>query len=182
MSTSKDAKRCPSCQEAKDASEFYKNRSAPGGLSYYCKQCQKKSSKAWSEANPHYAKQWRTSNEDRVRERRKQYTSKVREQVARWRKDNPAAARATKQRRRAALNGAFTSSTIKDDIRLVRDLFHRCLKCGSDENLQLDHVVPISIGGDNAYWNFQILCRSCNSSKGNRSSADYRPTWFQMLL
>jgi 5-methylcytosine-specific restriction endonuclease McrA len=31
----------------------------------------------------------------------------------------------------------------------------------------LDHIKPISLGGDHMYYNLQLLCRSCNSSKSN---------------
>ena len=52
---------------------------------------------------------------------------------------------------------------------------HQCMKCGSLKNLQLDHIVPRSLGGPNEFDNLQILCRSCNCKKGNRNSIDYRP-------
>ena len=38
----------------------------------------------------------------------------------------------------------------------------------------LEGIVPIALGGDDTEFNLQTLCRSCNSSKGARSSADYR--------
>ena len=50
---------------------------------------------------------------------------------------------------------------------------NRCLKCGSSNDLSIDHVVPLSKGGDNNTDNLQTLCKTCNSSKG-ASSKDYR--------
>lgn len=44
----------------------------------------------------------------------------------------------------------------------------RCLHCGADEHLSLDHIVPWSKGGRDDLTNLQTLCRSCNSSKGDR--------------
>ena len=32
---------------------------------------------------------------------------------------------------------------------------------------ELDHIVPLSVGGDHSYRNTQCACRSCNASKGN---------------
>lgn len=45
---------------------------------------------------------------------------------------------------------------------------HRCLHCGSTENLTLDHIHPFSLGGREVLDNLQTLCRSCNSRKGAR--------------
>ena len=59
-----------------------------------------------------------------------------------------------------------------------------CLKChkafdpfaasGAPDSMHVDHVVPSSKGGPDHLSNYQPLCSPCNTSKGNRSSADYR--------
>lgn len=48
-----------------------------------------------------------------------------------------------------------------------RDDF-RCRTCGARRFLTIDHIVPFSKGGLSVPENFQTLCRSCNSRKGNR--------------
>jgi len=45
---------------------------------------------------------------------------------------------------------------------------YKCVKCGDDENLTADHIIPISKGGKTNMENLRTLCKSCNSSKGNR--------------
>ena len=39
--------------------------------------------------------------------------------------------------------------------------------CREKRNLQLDHVIPFSKGGDNSLGNIQLLCRGHNLSKGS---------------
>ena len=42
-----------------------------------------------------------------------------------------------------------------------------CVLCGSNENIEFDHIVPFSKGGSNTYRNIQILCESCNRKKSD---------------
>jgi len=44
----------------------------------------------------------------------------------------------------------------------------RCVRCGAEDDLQFDHVIPFARGGGNAPENIQILCGPCNRSKGDR--------------
>lgn len=53
-----------------------------------------------------------------------------------------------------------------------RDGFH-CGACKATKNLQLDHVIPVSVGGSSDVENLQLLCGSCNSKKGDKT-IDYR--------
>lgn len=47
---------------------------------------------------------------------------------------------------------------------LARDA-HACVRCGSQEHLQIDHIFPKSMGGTNALTNLRTLCRSCNAGR-----------------
>jgi hypothetical protein len=42
----------------------------------------------------------------------------------------------------------------------------RCRRCGSNVELQFDHVIPVAFGGATSAENLQILCGPCNRSKG----------------
>lgn len=44
---------------------------------------------------------------------------------------------------------------------------YRCRKCGSSDNLEIDHIYPISKGGKSEFNNLQTLCHNCNSKKSN---------------
>lgn len=58
---------------------------------------------------------------------------------------------------------------IPDDVRLLvwqRDDGH-CVRCGAEDDLQFDHVIPVARGGGNAAENIQILCGPCNRTKND---------------
>lgn len=58
---------------------------------------------------------------------------------------------------------------IQDDVKMTvwqRDN-GKCIKCGSRENLEFDHIIPFSKGGSNTERNIQLLCESCNREKYN---------------
>jgi len=57
---------------------------------------------------------------------------------------------------------------IPDDVKIFvwqRDK-GRCVKCGSNEYLEYDHIIPLSMGGSNTSRNLQLLCEKCNREKG----------------
>lgn len=50
---------------------------------------------------------------------------------------------------------------------------HRCLCCGSTDNIQKDHVMPLALNGTDNIDNLQPLCATCNNRKG-ATHIDYR--------
>jgi 5-methylcytosine-specific restriction endonuclease McrA len=48
---------------------------------------------------------------------------------------------------------------------LERDGF-RCAQCGSDETLELDHILRYRDGGADRAENLRVLCRPCNRRRG----------------
>lgn len=67
----------------------------------------------------------------------------------------------------------FTTSKGYPDVKLILqhcNLKPRCEICGCNDitELTVDHVIPQSYGGNDNFRNLRILCRKCNSSKGNK--------------
>lgn len=43
---------------------------------------------------------------------------------------------------------------------------HACRRCGSRHELQLDHIIPVALGGSSEPGNLEVLCGPCNRTKG----------------
>lgn len=79
------------------------------------------------------------------------------------------------EKRQAKLTVALTDPELQQrepippEIRVVvwRRDGGACISCGSRERLEFDHIIPISKGGSNTERNIQLLCESCNRSKGS---------------
>src|SRR5262249_23579395 len=59
---------------------------------------------------------------------------------------------------------------VPDSLRaavLVRD-GGRCRKCRRSINLEMDHIIPVSKGGQTEEANLQTLCRRCNRAKARK--------------
>lgn len=41
----------------------------------------------------------------------------------------------------------------------------KCARCGSRENLEDDHIIPVSKAGSNSARNIELLCEKCNRAK-----------------
>jgi 5-methylcytosine-specific restriction endonuclease McrA len=147
-------KRCTRCGEKQPVSQFARNRTAPDGYQYACRGCQR-----------------------------------VYDQARYWKKSrnlsavpNPIDAHLISMRRRlvhlerrSILHslGVFDISQ-KDMRRLARS---SCTHCGSNKNIQIDHIIPVARGGRHSIGNLQTLCRSCNTSKSNLLEVEWRHGW-----
>jgi 5-methylcytosine-specific restriction endonuclease McrA len=80
--------------------------------------------------------------------------------------------RSYKARKRSA-EGRYT---IKDIYALFVAQDGKCLQpCGADikNNYHIDHIVALSTGGTNWPNNLQLLCPTCNLSKGSKSMSEW---------
>ena len=69
----------------------------------------------------------------------------------------------------------------------IRDMFHcqYCLSTFSKQQLTLDHVHPISLGGKTSWENIVSACGPCNTRKSNKTimkpkSVPYRPDYYEL--
>lgn len=58
---------------------------------------------------------------------------------------------------------------IPSDVR--REVWRRdqgkCARCGSRENLEFDHIIPVAKGGSGTARNVELLCEECNRAKSD---------------
>jgi hypothetical protein len=75
--------------------------------------------------------------------------------------ESPAAPLPYEQTTRTAIPEAIRSEVWRRDS-------GQCVQCGSKQNLQFDHIIPVSRGGATSVANLQLLCQRCNGSKSNK--------------
>lgn len=89
------------------------------------------------------------------------------------------AARAAKKSAMAARRSEF-SAVRHDLILLLLNAGHPyyCANpaCGEHTDLSVDHKFPLSRGGTDDISNLHFLCRPCNSSKGDKTLAEWLAT------
>lgn len=56
--------------------------------------------------------------------------------------------------------------------RTKQELYNRdngiCQECGNEWDIEIDHVKPVSKGGDSSIDNLQLLCKPCNRKKRDK--------------
>ena len=71
--------------------------------------------------------------------------------------------------RMSSYNSGIRRPPIPDEVKLF--VFNRdegkCVACGSKDNLQFDHIIPVAKGGSSSEENIQLLCQQCNLKKSD---------------
>jgi len=84
-------------------------------------------------------------------------------------------ARGNHKRRLRTANAKCTLTAA--EWQYIKKLYkNRCVYCGEIKTLEMDHIIPISKGGDHTKENIVPACRSCNAKKGDR------PVLLQLLV
>lgn len=130
---------------------------------------------------------YRAEHAERYSEIYKRYRSenaeKVKAKEAKYLRDNPEKARAKCARRRARKLGAEGSHTPEQVATLLVTQKFKCAICRTNikGRHQEDHIVALTAGGSDYISNIQLLCKSCNSSKGCRDQIDWARTKGMLL-
>lgn len=100
---------------------------------------------------------------------------KLRAAQIRWDKNNPIKKRIHRENRRARERNAVGKLSADISQRLLALQKGKCAICGVvlSARYDLDHIVPIVLGGENSDRNMQVLCVTCNRSKGKKHPATF---------
>lgn len=147
-------------------------------------------SSMYKKCNVLYKKDQRLNNSKHIKKKDKEYYQRTRNSQDKIDKANklkrekydPAKNREYFHKRRA-LKKSIPDTMPKGWWQMMLDFYGaKCAKCGSEENLSHDHIIPVTHpDSSHSLFNSQILCMSCNSSKKNYDVIDYRD-WSKGIL
>jgi len=204
MSFDIDGRICTACSEKKPWDAFHRQSKSVNGRRPVCRACTAKRVAERKEVNREHireigtaskrrtraqcpekeravAKAWRERNKEKVSERNRRYyaenKARVQEAVRKYNAEHVGEAKAWQQnyRARRRAGGSLTG----DDMRRVLSSSAECFYCEAPytdrRRPTVDHIVPLSRGGTNTCNNLVSCCRSCNSSKKNRTVSEWTP-------
>ena len=123
-----------------------------------------------------YLAEWRDKNRESLRAYQAEWArnnpDKVRAKSAKHLKLHPEMNAAKSQRRRARERSCKTFLVTKDEIKKLYS--QPCNFCGSNEEITIDHCIPLVRGGDHSIGNLQTLCKPCNSGKRHKTNMEWR--------
>lgn len=172
---------CSKCGKEKPANTdyFIKKDSARDGLLSACKECKNKEVRDYYAANKEKmrlrAKTYKQQNKEKISLYNKQYAEQnktaIRNRMSAWcRTDNGRSLKRNNERKRTMIIKKLPSNfTFEDWIACLGFFENSCAYCGEQtENLEQDHFVPVSCGGEYTIENIVPACKPCNLSKGSR--------------
>lgn len=177
--TAPESKTCSKCGETKPLTEFYVHRDCVDGRRPDCAECCRQRTRNWQAANSERAKDFYreryAKNPEVYKQRsRARYAAKreeIRERARAYNLANPEVTRRAAAKRKARKAGVEHKPYTR------REIYDRdggiCRGCKKElaferHGFEIDHIVPISLGGPDTPANVQLMCRPCNREKWNK--------------
>jgi len=158
-------KTCSKCGKTKPLEDFHRDKGMPDGRRGDCKTCNCKKARSYyhetKETRNEYSRRYYRDNKHRILKYQLDYARANREKVRAYGRNY----------RSRKSNTEVYKVTDKDCLR-IKNL--PCVVCGARENIQLDHVIPVSKNGNHSIGNLQPLCKPCNTSKADKYMIEWK--------
>lgn len=191
-------KRCSDCKIEQPIEAFPRNRTRADGRSYICRKCAHARGARYRAAHPDETRvrhaayhaahaveieaarvNRRAMNPEKTRAAAAAYHASHRAEIlarsAAWDREHPESSRARTAQHRARKLAGFVEDVALASL-VARD-HGRCGICGkpvAPKDRSVDHILPLSRGGQHSYANTRLAHRLCNISRSNRGSAQLR--------
>lgn len=163
-------KACNRCKTKKAFSSFSKNSREDDLLCRECKECAK------ARAKIRYEKNGQKMRNQMAELRKIDYERRIAIERA-SRKKRKEAQRPLKNARQQIRNRLIAKNNYDLKPKEILKLYNsNCYNCETNEALSIDHIIPLSRGGNHSIGNLMTLCRKCNSSKGNKLLTEWQKT------
>lgn len=181
---------CQKCKVSQPEAEFNKSSARKDGLQAWCKACMREAGRQYQRRHAERrrakdrARYW--ANPERAKEEAKRYyeanAEARRVYAAQYRATNPEKAKASQRKyreshpeqhiaqehlRRARRTGVQIVETVMPNVVFERDggICGICREVVFEQDRTIDHIIPISKGGEHSYANTQLAHRRCNEVK-----------------
>lgn len=143
---------------------FYAHPRGKFGLNNVCKPCQKEKARQ-SELNRKGTESYKAKAAAKARRMYAKHREKCNERSRSWRQRNPQAAKKYRRIRRQRLgSGTYTAAQWEQKVQAHGGNCYWCKEPATD-GLVVDHLIPLSRGGQNVIENVVPSCKPCNQSK-----------------
>lgn len=172
-----ESKTCAKCGETKPLSEYYKQADCRGGYRPDCKECvrgrirENVDSRLATWAKRRVDPEYKRKAIARSRKHYRANLESIKAKKRAYNAANPDVGRRAWNKRRALKAGVEHEHYSRSEI-FTRDGGH-CRRCGTELHLEphgfeIDHIVPLSLGGPDTPANVQLMCQPCNREKWNK--------------
>ena len=124
-------------------------------------------------------KSWREANAESIEEYNLEWREKNRTHIQKYSQDyhsgNPQVKRVSENKRRAQKRRSKGAFSWEDVERLYILQVGMCVYCEADlsDKFEIDHITPLSRGGDNSAENIQLTSPPCNRGKHAKTHDEY---------
>jgi 5-methylcytosine-specific restriction endonuclease McrA len=172
--------RCRSCKRARNAEwrAANKEKIVAYSAAYYATNAGKMAAytAAYRAKHPGKAKMnsaaWRAANPEKVRANKAAYHAA-----------HPEARRIHRHNRKARKreNGGVLSQGLSAKLFALQRGKCACCKQPLGDDYEMDHIMPIALGGPNVDSNIQLLCGRCNNKKNAKHPIDFMQSMGKLL-